>query len=658
MSSNINFSSLENSKDFINSIYNKYTPLFSQNKLELGDLNRFFLDYLQLVRFNLYNFNAIDIDLNINVINFIRHLTDFYHLIYPVQIDVNFIKKIEDIFNELQYAIRLEWNNSYHINEYLKFFYCLNFLYIIKFIEKKQDLYSLKSWYVKFLLSNYVKNLLNSTIDEIIKKHFCLILDLSTVSKIYAQSLETNYKEFDELKLKNNLQFYIFLIYIYKENNQLISFYQIFKELFNYFLKSKKDEEILTLYIYIKFSYLPYIHTSEQSIDFIYSVEKTLSDYIVTDIIPKYNIKPVKKQKAKKSKKIAFFVDRLIPTSPVKLLYSLLEILTSETDGSNEYYLINLGVPEFGGITEKDLADMFRSLPINYINMLEYLRIDPFDSVYNRLEKCMKVREYVINEGIDVIVVFNNILETDFLIATRSAPKQIYWSHINTLYNFHGIDKRITHCAIAETEFTFEQFSIPQSEVFFKADLDECKNKAEEIRKRFPADTVILGSIGRLIKLEGEGYLDTVAEIMKQNENTVYLACGGGAKEHIQKKIKELGIADRFYFEGWVATKIYAYIIDVYLNTFPNPSGEAFAEFFRMNDIALYVDFVQNNSKNYTEYIKNAIFLIELKNKYKNNYPEELNEVLKKYEFKKFYNLTHAIKKEIKSNFLNTIILL
>lgn len=89
--------------------------------------------------------------------------------------------------------------------------------------------------------------------------------------------------------------------------------------------------------------------------------------------------------------------------------------------------------------------------------------------------------------------------------------------------------------------------------------------------------------MGRLIKLEGEEYLETVSEIMKLCPETVYVVCGVGGQDNINAKLDSLGLKDRFYFEGWVEPKIYNHITDVYLNTFPDPSGEALNEYFKLN---------------------------------------------------------------------------
>ncbi len=57
----------------------------------------------------------------------------------------------------------------------------------------------------------------------------------------------------------------------------------------------------------------------------------------------------------------------------------------------------------------------------------------------------------------------------------------------------------------------------------------------EEIRSRYPKEAIILGFIGRLIKMDSDEYLEAVARIMMQNKNTIFLACGGRPGEHTEE---------------------------------------------------------------------------------------------------------------------------
>lgn len=60
----------------------------------------------------------------------------------------------------------------------------------------------------------------------------------------------------------------------------------------------------------------------------------------------------------------------------------------------------------------------------------------------------------------------------------------------------------------------------------------------------------------------------------------MYLACGTGHEESIRQRLVKFEISqDRFLFVGFVDAHVYGHLIDLYVNTFPEPSGESLGEF-------------------------------------------------------------------------------
>jgi hypothetical protein len=91
---------------------------------------------------------------------------------------------------------------------------------------------------------------------------------------------------------------------------------------------------------------------------------------------------------------------------------------------------------------------------------------------------------------------------------------------------------------------------------------------------------IIFGTIGRLIKLESQEYLETVIKLMQIHPKTIYIACGPGDTKRIKSIINKINpqLIDRFYFTGYVDTHIYGHIIDIWLDTFPVRQGNSRVE--------------------------------------------------------------------------------
>ena len=98
-------------------------------------------------------------------------------------------------------------------------------------------------------------------------------------------------------------------------------------------------------------------------------------------------------------------------------------------------------------------------------------------------------------------------------------------------------------------------------------------------RDKYPKNSIILGTIGRLTKLDNIHYLKTIIDIMEKYPNTIYLACGYGDNTKIKKVLSKSSVLDRWFFPGFVNNHLYGHLIDIWANSFPNPQGLSTLEF-------------------------------------------------------------------------------
>lgn len=277
----------------------------------------------------------------------------------------------------------------------------------------------------------------------------------------------------------------------------------------------------------------------------------------------------------KKKKKIAIIRDRLVNNSPHMIEYRLVSMLMREAFFTDNYELYLYSA----GYIEKDLDDI--KIMSAYEKLGVIVKAIPNEwyakgYYYNHLDKAIMIRNDMIQENIDIMIGTVGHDSIDFLFATRTAPHQIYWSHGNFEYDVPNIDRRITHCSVPVEGFAFSHFSVLRDYSQYQA--QQVISEAETIRNQYGKDTVILGSIGRLVKVDSLEYLESVAKLLHKNSNAIYLACGSGSMESIKRKVEALGIEDRFVFVGFVEAKIYVNVLDIYLDTFPHHGGESVRE--------------------------------------------------------------------------------
>jgi hypothetical protein len=291
------------------------------------------------------------------------------------------------------------------------------------------------------------------------------------------------------------------------------------------------------------------------------------------------------KDKAKKKiayKKIAFVYERLSSIkSFLGLTYNLIKDLRINYPDI-QIYIYAINSMELGPYNP-DIVDKFKELNINYIDT--NLLFDNSDDIfYKRERKAKSIRSDIINKEIDVLISHDYNAYNNYLFSTRSAPMQVYWNDLHLDYNIKNIDKRvrqnILHGAKSEGgKYIFENFTIKK----YYQDLNFSNNlqKANKIREKYPKNSILLGTAGRLIKVDNKEYLSMIAYILKKYSNVYFLCCGDGddiQKSIIEKKVKDLDIADRFIFVGYVELSVYSKVFDIFLNTFEHLQGESASE--------------------------------------------------------------------------------
>ena len=345
------------------------------------------------------------------------------------------------------------------------------------------------------------------------------------------------------------------------------------KEIYKQAIDSDLEELVFYLYFPLLMTDIGIRNSQADFRNFNDEIEKSLENFILEKIIPKYEIKPNSAEN--NNKKIAFLIERAVPTSIYNVTDSLLENLSKIENLDYEIYILDLNVYELNGSDPK-YVERLKSFNVKYVNLKEVLSV-PFSFTYDLVQHCLDIRRFIINEKINTLIAVNGRVEISFLFSCRTAPNQIYWSHGNFEYDVNNIDKKITNCFIEnKNKYHFERTGMI-AKIHSSLTVEEQK-AVESIRKQYPKDSYVLGTIGRLLKIDNDEYINTIANIMKKNTHCIYLACGVGDINSVKDKFKKHGLEERVYMPGFVNAKYYGHVIDLVLDSFPIEGGNTIRE--------------------------------------------------------------------------------
>jgi len=447
-----------------------------------------------------------------------------------------------------------------------------------------------------FALENYVSRdeAFVLFVQRVIKLHVHKIPSefgefVKTLSEFYSADLimQTLQSELKTLHLKEDEEFRSFFnwsLHIFWNTQQLLNndrwtkWYEELKNLLKILIQQKRTSEVM----YVEFFIYHIMGNSFQKMqewrEYNANVVKT------TEALYRENtqnlIRPKRKEKEKK--RIAFVIDRVVENSVFMVNYSFLKAL-KENDAFNDKYEIAVYTVNYFEKSKDDpkCINMIESLGVPFINPV---REFTYDGYYNdHLEKAKHFAQTLLFDEMDIMIAGGAIPIIDYLYLARVAPLQIYYSHGNCAFDIEGIDKRVSHFQQECREFEWEIISVSLDQKFLVGKPED-KERAtiikETYKEEFGEDVVILGTIGRLIKIDSQEYLEVIAKIMQENPNTIYLACGLGNIDNIKEKLKKLNISEkRFIFTRQVNPHVYGWVIDVWPDTFPHGQGQSKDEF-------------------------------------------------------------------------------
>jgi glycosyltransferase involved in cell wall biosynthesis len=185
----------------------------------------------------------------------------------------------------------------------------------------------------------------------------------------------------------------------------------------------------------------------------------------------------------------------------------------------------------------------------------------------------LALRERISTGQISAVVWVSIAIHMAFAFSMRVAPVQIWWAMKYHSLEFPEIDGYLTNQSAGSTKLVEGKLwrSAPlASEEWYRPQL---AGEAIEVRARYRQHALVFGCIGREEKINSGPFLAAVASILEACPHAGFLWTGRERLPAVQSALERAGVAERCHFIGWVDTKLFAQVLDIFLDSFPFPCG-------------------------------------------------------------------------------------
>lgn len=259
-------------------------------------------------------------------------------------------------------------------------------------------------------------------------------------------------------------------------------------------------------------------------------------------------------------RKIAFFVHS---ASLLAHVLVLLETLAAchRIGGRNYIFTVFVMARE-----NEEMAEMFGRAGVRVVFLQRQV-------VGGYLARMRHLAQVLSEENYAVCVWVSLVTFMGMAFPCRIAPVQIWWS---MKYHYCPIPDIDEHFAV-ESVVRFKQMEGLLWRTIGSASANwfagEKSEQAGQLRAKFSNSAVVCGSFGREEKLADPQFLKTICELLRRHPEMVFLWTGKTQPPEIARAFADAGLLNQTHFIGWVDTKLYAQVIDIFLDSFPFPCG-------------------------------------------------------------------------------------
>ena len=260
---------------------------------------------------------------------------------------------------------------------------------------------------------------------------------------------------------------------------------------------------------------------------------------------------------------IGFFVHQASTLAHIQVLFMALEAIQKNREQ------ISPKIYVFSG-HDKKMSAWFDSIGIEII----YLDNDADAKVLSPFKRLIWLRKRLATDEVHCLVWTCLPIMLGFVSGFRLAAKQIWLSMKFHPSSFSELDGYITlHNGFSNSVSLMgrEWLTVPET----SKDLvkSESLETIHQLKMKFSEFDLICGTFAREETIATKEFLETIVKILKSNAKLIWLYTGRKNHPLIIKHLEDAGVHHQARFIGWVDTRLFAQVLDFYVDCWPLGSG-------------------------------------------------------------------------------------
>lgn len=194
------------------------------------------------------------------------------------------------------------------------------------------------------------------------------------------------------------------------------------------------------------------------------------------------------------------------------------------------------------------------------------------ETANSQWQRLLRLRELIAADGVHELAWVSLVTLMPLAFAMRIAPVQTWWAMKYHALQLEDIDGYVTGGAITRYR-TIDGVRWRNGVLGVDDWYDAALEPQAAALRRELGDYVVAGTLAREEKMLDREFLASIVTLLQENPGMFFLWTGRQQNATIQRALEDGGVSSRTRFIGWVNTRLYAQVVDLFLDSFPFPCG-------------------------------------------------------------------------------------